>query len=103
MAILNAVDAKQYTRNDRNDEPRVGYIAQDLQAACGAGHFAHIVGTTTKTEEDAQGDEIPGSEQELLTVDYSRLCVILWTVLKDTNNRVTQLENTILQMQQTVS
>ena len=102
MAILNAVDAKQYTRNDRGGEPRVGYIAQNLKSVC-SGHFAHIVGTTTKTEEDAQGEEIPGSERELLTVDYSRLVTILWTCLKDTNNRVTQLENTILQMQQTVS
>ena len=98
-AILNAVDAMQYTRNDRNEQ-RVGFIAQDLQSAC-TGHFEHIVGTTEHHTRDDQGETI--EKRELLTVDYSRLVTILWTCLKDTNRRMSQLENTILQMQQTAS
>ena len=29
-AILDAVKVKTYTRNDRKNEPRVGFVAQDL-------------------------------------------------------------------------
>ena len=85
---------KKYTRNDRNNEKRVGFIAQDLQAAC-AGSFAHIVGSTTVTQEDAQGEDIPGTAQDLLTVDYARLVTVLWTTVQDLRSRVDYLEQKI--------
>ena len=37
--ILDAVEAKKYTRNDTGED-RHGFIAQDLEAAC-TGNFAH--------------------------------------------------------------
>ena len=56
------------------------------------GHFAHIVGSTTVTKEDAQGEDIPGTEEELLTVDYARLITVLWTTVQDLRARVKKLE-----------
>ena len=38
--ILDSVNVKTYNRNDRNNEARVGFIAQDLQAAC-TRNYAH--------------------------------------------------------------
>ena len=69
----------------------MGFIAQDLQAAC-TGNFAHIVGSTTVTQEDAQGEDIPGTAQDLLTVDYARLVTVPWTTLQDLRSRVHHLE-----------
>ena len=99
---MNAVNAKSYTRNDRNNEARVGFIAQDLQEAC-TGNFAHIVGKATQSDKDSDGNDIPETEQELLTLDYSRLCVVLWGALQHTNKRVAELEHTVLRMQQIAS
>ena len=99
--ILNAVSPKTYTRNDRNNERRVGFVAQDLQEVFAGTNFEHIVGKTTKSEKDADGKDIEG--EEILTLDYSRISVILFGALKDTNRRVAELEHTILQMQQTAS
>ena len=89
-AILDTVSVKKYTRTDRN-EKRVGFIAQDLAKVC-TDHFAHIVGSISVAQEDAEGEDIPGSEQELLTVDYSRLVTVLWTTVQDLRSRVRQLE-----------
>ena len=97
---MNAVNAKSYTRNDRNNEARVGFIAQDLQEAC-TGNFAHIVGKI-QSDKDSDGNDLE-TEQELLTLDYSRLCVVLWGALQHTNKRVAELEHTVLRMQQIAS
>ena len=42
---------KFYTRNDRDNQARVGFIAQDLQAAC-TGNYAHIVGSRWDPDQD---------------------------------------------------
>ena len=47
-AIVDAVEAKKYTRNDRGED-RHGFVAQDLEANC-TGNFAHIVGSTPATD-----------------------------------------------------
>ena len=91
-AILDQVKVKKYIRNDRNGENRVGFVAQDLRAACADSHFAHIVDSTTVTQEDSEGNDIPGTEEELLTVDYSRLVTVLWTTVQDLRSRVRHLE-----------
>ena len=47
MAIFDAVEVKTYERNDLGGQPRVGFVAQDLEAVC-LGNFAHIVGQGTR-------------------------------------------------------
>ena len=44
LTLLDSVAPKKYTRNDKDDEPRHGFIAQELEAVC-TGHFACLVGT----------------------------------------------------------
>ena len=96
MAIFDAVDVKTYERNDLGGQPRVGFIAQDLEHVC-TGNFAHIVGEGTKqsTATAAVDGEEPVEEQPqetFKTVDYSRLVVILWGICKDLKARIGALE-----------
>ena len=88
--ILDAVEAKKYTRNDTG-EHRHGFVAQDLEANC-TGNFAHIVGSTPVT--DDEGEEIEGAAA-IKTVDYSRLVALLWTTVRDLRSRVLELENSL--------
>ena len=88
-AIIDQVQAKKYTRND-TEEHRHGFIAQDLEAACSDQFFAHIVGSTPAT--DDEGEEIGGAAA-IKTVDYSRLCALLWTTVRELRSRVQALEN----------
>ena len=90
-AILDAVKVKTYTRNDRNDERRVGFIAQDLEKVCKGSNYAHIIGSTVVPKHDADGEVV--SEEEFLTVDYSRLVTVLWTCCQDLRARVAVLES----------
>ena len=79
-AIVDQVRPKAYVRNDLQNQPRVGFIAQDLQQAC-TGPFACIVGEAE--QEDGES---------LLTVDYSRLSTILFRCVQDLHSRLTALE-----------
>ena len=88
-AIVDAVEAKKYTRNDTG-ERRHGFVAQDLEAQCIDPFFAHIVGSTPAT--DDEGEEIAGAAP-IKTVDYSRLVAILWTTVRDLRSRVQALES----------
>ena len=89
VAILDAVEAKKYTRNDTGED-RHGFIAQDLVAACSDQFFAHIVGSTPAT--DDEGEEIEGAAA-IKTVSYDRLVALLWTTVRDLRSRVQELEN----------
>ena len=77
-----------YERNDLDGAKRVGFIAQDLEAALlGHEYFQHIVGEGTfqRTQE---------SEVEVIkTVDYARLTAILWGVCKNLEKRIDELES----------
>ena len=84
-AIFDAVEVKRYLRTDLQQR-RVGFIAQDVQAAA-AGDFACLVGSTLVP---GTGDS-PAS-QELLTLDYARLTTVLWGAVKELSARVAQLE-----------
>ena len=86
--IIDTVSAKTHERNDRNGELRVGFIANDLQAAC-QGPYACILGEQPIL--DDEGDEVEGSTP-ILTVDYPRLSSILWTCVRDLRQRVATLE-----------
>ena len=88
-SILDAIEAKKYTRNDTG-ERRHGFVAQDLEAQCIDPFFAHIVGSTPAT--DDEGEEIEGAPA-IKTVDYSRLVALLWTTVRDLRSRVRELEN----------
>ena len=86
--ILDAVEAKKYTRNDTG-EHRHGLVAQDLEAAC-TRIYAHIVGEVPAV--DNEGEEIEGAAATK-TVSYDRLTALLWTTVRDLRNRVQELEN----------
>ena len=88
-AIVDAVEAKKYRRNDTGED-RHGFIAQDLEAECIDPFFAHIVGSTPAT--DDEGEEIEGAAA-IKTVDYSRLVALLWTTVRELRSRVQELEN----------
>ena len=82
--ILNAVQAKTYTRNDQGGAPKIGFIAQEMEAAtAGKANFECLVGSTEPDDE----------EPSMKTLDYSRLTSILWTVCRDLSNRVRELES----------
>ena len=87
--ILDKVSAKTYERNDLNAQPRVKFIANDLQEAC-QGHYACIL--REQPILDDEGAEVEGSIQ-ILTVDYPRLTSLLWTTVKDLRSRVLMLEH----------
>ena len=84
-----------------------GFIAQDLDAVCKE-EFACIVGrklksTDVPTEEvidetHPSVDTTPKDDEEgLLTLDYSRLVIVLWGVCKDLSTRLNELENNMNQ------
>ena len=79
-AILDQVKPKSYVRNDLQNQPRVGFLAQDLQKAC-TGPFACIVG-------EAEQDD----GEKLLTVDYARINTILFRCVQDLHSRLQVLE-----------
>ena len=64
LRIVQAVRPRTYARIDMNDAPRCGYIAQELSAEL-SGDYRCII----RENQDAQGP--------LLSVDYSRLTVVL--------------------------
>ena len=64
LRIIQTVRPRTYARIDMNDAPRSGYIAQELSAQL-TGNYRCIIGEG----HDEQGP--------LLTVDYSRMTVVL--------------------------
>jgi hypothetical protein len=64
LRIIQTVRPRTYARIDMNDAPRCGYIAQELSAQL-TGNYRCIIGES----QDEQGP--------LLSVDYSRLTVVL--------------------------
>jgi hypothetical protein len=64
LRIIQTVRPRTYARIDMNDAPRSGYIAQELSAQL-TGNYRCIIGES----HDEQGP--------LLTVDYSRMTVVL--------------------------
>jgi hypothetical protein len=68
LRIIQTVRPRTYARIDMNDAPRCGYIAQELSAQL-TGNYRCIIGES----QDEQGP--------LLSVDYSRLTVVLHSAL----------------------
>ena len=89
LGILQAVTPKKYTRNDKDNEPRHGFIAQELETAIkGKDNFQCLVGTTDQIIDD-DDQQI----EALKTVDYARLTAILWTCVRDLHSKVQDLQN----------
>ena len=51
----------------------------------------HIVGSRFDADQDADGEDL-STGQQTLTVDYSRLVTVLWTVVQDNRQRIAALE-----------
>ena len=83
--IIDKVSSKTYSRNDRNGESGVEFIANDMQEAC-QGPYACILGEQPIL--DDEGVEVEGSTP-ILTVDYPRLTSLLWTCVRDLRLNVT--------------
>ena len=79
--ILESVAAKTYVRNDlKTNSRRIGFIAQDILEQLPT-EFANVIGYT-----------VSDNDEQLMALDYSRLCPIVWTRLQNTNTRVPALE-----------
>ena len=81
--ILNAVQARTYSRIDQNNSPKIGFIAQEMESAVqGKSNFESLVGST----------EPDGDEPSLKTLDYAKLTSILWTVCRDLSSKIQDLQ-----------
>ena len=90
-SMLRQVSAKTYTRKDlTNDGSRLGFVAQDVEAACGP-LFSNLVSTTTYKWSQAP----EGAENKVL--DYARLSAVLWTCTRSLLARVEALEARLAQ------
>ena len=75
---------KSYNRTDRPElGKRVGFIAQDIQKACTDNNLPN-----TFNQEIQRGDE-----PTLLGLDHSRLVIVLWSKVKQLEQRIAVLEN----------
>ena len=70
-----------FTRNDRGGEAHVGYVAQDWNSELKDGFHNTIMGAS----EDADGP--------LLSLDHTKICVILHGALLSALARIEALEN----------
>ena len=86
LACLRQVSAKTYTRKDlTNDGPRLGFVAQDIEAACPP-LWSNLVSTSTyKWTQAPEGAEIK-------VLDYARLTSVLWQCTRSLLARVEALE-----------
>ena len=90
-SIFNAIETKEYDLVKGTDvdgtelptERRVGFIADDVQAAIDGTEWSNIVSSKMKNGED------------YLTLDYSRLVCVLWGAVKGLSARVSILEATV--------
>ena len=84
--MLKQVSAKTYDRKDLpGSGPRLGFIAQDVEAACPP-LWSNLVGTTQyKWSGNGNGGEVK-------VLDYSRLTSVLWQCTRDLCRRVETLE-----------
>ena len=93
LHMLRAVNAKIYRRLDvpEGEGERLGFIAQDVDAACPSA-WANLVGTTNyKWSGNCNGGEIR-------TLDYARLVCPLWQSCKAMRQRIEQLEERVAQL-----
>ena len=92
LEVLKAVEPKVYKRIDLDDSPRLGFLAQDLQASLPP-EWANIVGATEAADEhqDQDGNTVPAKPSRL-TLDYARLVCCLWQANRSMLARIEALE-----------
>ena len=93
LDMLRAVSAKTYRRLDlpEGDGERLGFMAQDVEAACPSA-WANLVGTATyKWSGLPDGGEIK-------TLDYARLVCPLWQSCRSMLARIEALEARVAQL-----
>ena len=90
--MLRQVSAKTYRRLDLPDDegPRLGFIAQDVEAACPPS-WSNLVSTTQYKWSGAPD----GAEIKVL--DYARLTSVLWQCTRSLLARVETLEARLAQ------
>ena len=93
LNILRQVSAKTYRRLDLPDGEgeRLGFIAQDVDAACPSVWKNLCQSSPYKWSGNAEGDEIR-------TLDYARLVCPLWQSCKAMLARIEQLEQRVAQL-----
>ena len=93
LSMLRAVRAKTYRRLDlpEGDGERLGFIAQDVEAACPSA-WGNLVGKTPyKWSGNPEGNEIR-------TLDYARLVCPLWEACRSMLARIETLEAQVAQL-----
>ena len=91
--MLRAVGAKTYRRLDlpEGDGERLGFIAQDVEAACPSA-WGNLVGKTPyKWSGNPEGNEIR-------TLDYARLVCPLWEACRSMLARIEVLEARVAEL-----
>ena len=79
--LLETISPKTYTRNDLNNEKRVGFISNEFDNELND-DMKNIVGSN----KDDEGNHLT------TTLDYARLTTILWGVCQQLNERIKALE-----------
>ena len=78
-----------YARSDLEPQPRVGLIAQDVEAAL----TNHSLPKSPFINTLYQSIEKDGDIEELMGLDYERLSACLLGAVKELTSRITQLES----------
>ena len=86
LEVLRQVSAQSYVRNDLPDTSRrIGFIAHEAQAALGSSIAGtNVIGKMTR--------EVSGGTEDLKTLSYERMSVILWQCTRSLLARVEVLE-----------
>ena len=83
QTLFDAVTPKTYKRTDQTDAKwRIGVLAQDVQQNLPE-KWDNLVGTFMHGPEDEQ--------EEMLSVSYDRLSLILWGVVKNQQKQLAEL------------
>ena len=81
IRLLETITPKTYTRNDLNNEKRVGFISNEFDNELND-DMKNIIGSL----KDDEGNHLT------TTLDYARLTTILWGVCQQLNERIKALE-----------
>ena len=81
IRLLETISPKTYTRNDLNNEKRVGFISNEFDNELND-DMKNIIGSL----KDDEGKHLT------TTLDYARLTTILWGVCQQLNERIKALE-----------
>ena len=81
IRLLETISPKTYTRNDLNNEKRVGFISNEFDNELND-DMKNIIGSL----KDDEGNHLT------TTLDYARLTTILWGVCQQLNERIKALE-----------